>query len=85
FSASLARPPTSPYSTARPAQHSRCARSRKARLVARGQPELAIEDMHAWAAYLCGQADALGCPVIDTSTLDIEQATDALVPYVIQG
>jgi SAM-dependent methyltransferase len=62
-----------------------CAREvRKARLVARGQPELATEDMHAWAAYLCGQADALGFPVIDTSGLDIEQATDALVPYVIQ-
>ena len=58
---------------------------RKARLVARGQPELANDDMHAWAAYLCGQADALGFPVIDTSGLDIEQATDALVAYVIQG
>jgi predicted kinase len=63
-----------------------CAREvRKARLVARGQPELATDDMHAWAAYLCGQADALGFPVIDTSGLDVEQATDALVPYVIQG
>lgn len=63
-----------------------CAREvRKSRLVARGQPELATDDMHAWAAYLCGQADALGFPVIDTSGLDIEQATDALVPYVIQS
>ena len=57
---------------------------RKARLVARGQPELATDDMHAWAAYLCGQADALGLPVIDTSGLGIEQATDALLAYVIQ-
>jgi hypothetical protein len=63
-----------------------CAREvRKARLVARGQPELATDDMHGWTAYLCGQADALGFPVIDTSGLDIEQATDALAPYVIQG
>ena len=63
-----------------------CAREvRTSRLVGRGQPELATDDMHAWAAYLCGQADALGFPVIDTSELDIEQATDALVPYVIQG
>ncbi|HEY6178983.1 MAG TPA: AAA family ATPase [Kofleriaceae bacterium] len=63
-----------------------CAREvRKARLVARGQPELATDDMHAWAAYLCGQADALGFPVLDTSELDIDQATDALDPYVIQG
>jgi AAA domain-containing protein len=63
-----------------------CAREvRKARLVARGQPELATDDMRAWAAYLCGQADALGFPVIDTSELDIEQATDALIPYVTRG
>jgi hypothetical protein len=62
-----------------------CAREvRKARLVARGQPELATDDMHAWAAYLCGQADALGLPVIDTSGLGVEQATDALLAYVIQ-
>ncbi|HEX3759818.1 MAG TPA: AAA family ATPase [Kofleriaceae bacterium] len=60
-------------------------RVRKARLLGRGQPELATEDMYVWAAYLCGQADALGFPVIDTSELDIEQATDALVPHVIQG
>ena len=41
---------------------------------------IATDDMHAWAAYLCGQAGALGFVVIDTSGLDIEQATDALVP-----
>jgi AAA domain-containing protein len=63
-----------------------CARKvRTARLVARGQPELATDDMHAWAAYLCGQADALGLPVIDTSDLSIEQATDALLAYVIRA
>lgn len=62
-----------------------CAREvREARLAARGQPELATGDMHAWAAYLCGQADALGFPVIDTSGLDIDQATDALLAYVIR-
>ena len=33
----------------------------------RGQPELASERMDAWAAYLRGQADALGLPVIDNS------------------
>jgi hypothetical protein len=33
----------------------------------RGQPELATRDMDCWAAYLRGQADALGLPVIDTS------------------
>ena len=60
-----------------------CARGvRKARLSARGQPELANDDMYAWAAYLCGQADALGFPIIDTSALDIDQAADALIPYL---
>jgi hypothetical protein len=58
---------------------------RKARLVARGQPELATDDMHAWAAYLRGQAHALGLPVIDTSGLGIEQAIDALLADVTQG
>lgn len=61
-----------------------CARHvRDARLAARGQPELASDDMHVWAAYLCGQADALGLPVIDTTALDIEQAADALVAHVL--
>jgi hypothetical protein len=34
---------------------------------ARGQPELATPQMDAWAAYLRGQADALGVPVLDTT------------------
>jgi hypothetical protein len=60
-----------------------CARlDRDARLVARGQPELGGPDMHAWSAYLRGQADALGLPVIDTSVLTLEQATDALADQV---
>jgi energy-coupling factor transporter ATP-binding protein EcfA2 len=33
----------------------------------RGQPELACGDMDCWAAYLRGQADALGLPVLDTA------------------
>ena len=33
----------------------------------RAQPDLATHRMDCWAAYLRGQADALGCPVIDTS------------------
>ena len=32
----------------------------------RGQPELATRDMDCWAAYLRGQADALGLHVLDT-------------------
>ena len=33
----------------------------------RAQPELATRDMDCWAAYLRGQADALGLRVLDTS------------------
>jgi len=44
----------------------------------RGQPELAEARMEAWAAYLRGQADALGIRVIDTSDISIEGVADAL-------
>jgi GNAT superfamily N-acetyltransferase len=44
----------------------------------RGQGELATARMDAWAAYLRGQADALGLPVIDTSELTIAAAADQL-------
>ena len=44
----------------------------------RGQPELAGHTMHAWAAYLRGQADALGLRVLDTSGMSIEGVTDVL-------
>jgi energy-coupling factor transporter ATP-binding protein EcfA2 len=40
----------------------------------RAQPELATGDMDCWAAYLRGQADALGLHVLDTS-----QPVDAAV------
>jgi energy-coupling factor transporter ATP-binding protein EcfA2 len=38
----------------------------------RGQPDLATADMDAWAAYLRGQADALGVPVLDTTGASAE-------------
>lgn len=42
--------------------------ARNARLCGpRGQPELATARMDCWAAYLRGQADALGLPVLDSS------------------
>ena len=44
----------------------------------RGQPELAGDSMHAWAAYLRGQADALGLRVLDTSDMSIEGVADVL-------
>ena len=48
----------------------------------RGQPELVTDRMDNWAAYLRGQADALGLPVIDTSTLTIEEAARDLETIV---
>jgi hypothetical protein len=44
----------------------------------RAQPELATERMDHWAAYLRGQADAFGIPVIDTSALTLVEASDHL-------
>lgn len=34
--------------------------------------------MHAWAAYLRGQADALGLRVLDTSDMSIDGVADVL-------
>jgi hypothetical protein len=44
----------------------------------RQQPELANVRMDHWAAYLRGQADALGLPVIDTSQLTVTEAAAQL-------
>lgn len=48
-----------------------CSPEERARRLAgpRGQPELASERMAAWAAYLRGQADALGIRVVNTTPL----------------
>jgi hypothetical protein len=51
---------------------------RRARLISRGQSDLATPQMDMWAAYLRGQADALGLPVLETSRLSIEEVADAL-------
>ncbi|MEO5815611.1 MAG: hypothetical protein ABIT20_10060 [Gemmatimonadaceae bacterium] len=48
----------------------------------RGQPELATAQMDAWAAYLRAQADALQVPVIDTSSLSVDEAADKLANIV---
>jgi hypothetical protein len=56
---------------------------REARLRAgRSQPELASAQMAAWAAYLRGQADALGLPILDTTKLTIEEALEDLVARI---
>jgi dephospho-CoA kinase len=55
---------------------------RRQRLIARGQSELANEKMNLWAAYLRGQADAFGIPVIDTSQLSVADAASTLEEHV---
>ncbi len=56
---------------------------REARLKGpRGQPDLASPRMAAWAAYLRGQADALGLPILDTSDLSVADAAEALVSHI---
>lgn len=49
----------------------------------RGQPELASVDMDCWAAYLRGQADALGLSVIDTSRLSVDDVVTELAEGVL--
>jgi RNase adaptor protein for sRNA GlmZ degradation len=44
----------------------------------RNQPELVTARMDSWAAYLRGQADALGLPIIDTTDLTIVEAAQRL-------
>jgi len=44
----------------------------------RKQPELANARMDGWAAYLRGQADALGLTVIDTTRLTVIEAAEQL-------
>jgi energy-coupling factor transporter ATP-binding protein EcfA2 len=48
----------------------------------RGQPDLANPEMDTWAAYLRGQADALGVPIIDTSGVSPEAGLAALLVHV---
>jgi thymidylate kinase len=55
---------------------------RRNRLEQRGQPDLANEQMNCWAAYLRGQADALGLAVIATDKLTIDQVADAIEEQV---
>lgn len=42
--------------------------------MARGQPELASDDMMRWASYLRREADERGCEILDTSVLSLEDS-----------
>jgi hypothetical protein len=54
-------------------------RVRKERLRGpRQQPELATAQMDQWATYLRGQADSMDLPVIDTTTLTVDEAAAQL-------
>ncbi len=44
----------------------------------RGQPELATSDMDCYAAYMRGQADALGLRIIDTTTATTARSLEEL-------
>ncbi|HEY5062860.1 MAG TPA: hypothetical protein VII52_15070 [Gemmatimonadaceae bacterium] len=44
----------------------------------RRQPELATAQMDQWAIYLRGQAEAMGLPLIDTTTLTVDEAAAQL-------
>jgi hypothetical protein len=65
--------------------HVDCAHAeRNARLHARGQPELASAEMDCWAAYLRGQADALGLPIMDTTGRAVAESVADLITRVRQ-
>ena len=42
--------------------------------IARGQPELANDDMMRWASYLRREAYERGCEILDTSALSLEDS-----------
>lgn len=48
----------------------------------RGQPELACGQMDCWAAYLRGQADAMGLPIVDTAGRSVGEAVADLAAHV---
>jgi chloramphenicol 3-O-phosphotransferase len=45
----------------------------------RGQPELANEDMMAWARFLRGDAEARGCETLDTSSMSLDEAASRVM------
>jgi hypothetical protein len=51
----------------------------------RSQPELANPQMEAWSAYLRGQADALGLPVIDTDELGVPEVAACVEAIGLEG
>lgn len=50
----------------------------------RHQPDLASDQMMAWAAYLRGQAEALHVPVLDTTALSLEAAAREVEQHIVE-
>ena len=48
----------------------------------RGQPELDVLDMYAWAAYLAGQAHALGLEQLDTTSQTLSESVAQLAASI---
>jgi energy-coupling factor transporter ATP-binding protein EcfA2 len=48
----------------------------------RGQPELACGQMDSWAAYLTGQAHALGLPILNTNGRSVDDGVTELAAHV---
>ena len=55
---------------------------RRARLLQRGQPELANDQMTEWARYLVAETRRIGGTIIDNNDLSIEQTAPALARII---
>jgi hypothetical protein len=58
------------------------AERRRRLLDERKQPELDRLDVYAWAAYLRGQADALGLEIIDTTEKSVAESANVLAASI---
>jgi hypothetical protein len=52
---------------------------RDKRLISRGHPELASEDMKNWSRFLKNEAEKFNCKILDTTTLSEEECKNELL------
>ncbi len=57
---------------------------RRARLLKRGQPELANDQMMQWARYLAAETTRIGGTIIDNDNLSVAETASALAQIVGQ-
>lgn len=55
---------------------------RNSRLLERGHPELANEQMNNWSRFLHREAEAFGLEIFDTSALDLETSVSHVLKYL---